>query len=214
MENGLIVIFGFTMLYFAATGRLAAHIRLLVWQGLLLFLICCTEIHKLHPGSFIFLTLETLGVKAILIPWFLTRILKKHSMLRDEAPGKPHFFSLLIASLVLLAGILSQNWIQSYPIISPIHFGVSVSSIIICLWLITVKHNIVSSIIGFIAMENGIFLLSLSIAKEMPLLVNAGVLFEVFLDIFILGMFVNLIEKEFKNLDVSKLSELKDSGND
>ena len=135
-------------------------------------------------------------------------------MLRDEAPGKPHFFSLLMASLVLLAGILSQNWIQSYPIISPIHFGVSVSSIIICLWLITVKHNIVSSIIGFIAMENGIFLLSLSIAKEMPLLVNAGVLFEVFLDIFILGMFVNLIEKEFKNLDVSKLSELKDSGND
>ena len=51
-------------------------------------------------------------------------------------------------------------------------------------------------------------------AKEMPLLVNAGVLFEVFLDIFILGIFVNLIQKEFKNLDVSKLSELKDSGND
>ncbi len=214
MENGLIVLFGFTMLYFAATGRLVAHIRLLVWQGLLLFFICCTAIGNLHPGSFVFLSLETLGVKAILIPWFLTRVLRKQSMLRDEAPGKPHFFSLLIASLILLAGILSQNWIQSYPIISPIHFGVSVSSIIISLWLITVKHNVVSSIIGFIAMENGIFLLSLSIAKEMPLLVNAGVLFEVFLDIFILGIFVNLIQKEFKNLDVSGLSELKDSGND
>jgi len=214
MEKALIILFGLTMLYFASTGRLISHLYLLIWQGALLFLICCTNFSRLDFPNFLFLSVETLGVKTILIPWFLFRILKKYGSLRDETPGKPQFFSLFIASVILLLGVLSHHWIAGNPIISPIHFGISVSAIIISLLLITVKRNIISSIIGFIAMENGIFLLSLSIAKEMPLLVNIGVLFDVFVDVFILGMFINLIHKEFEDLDVSNLSDLKDYEND
>ena len=59
-------------------------------------------------------------------------------------------------------------------------------------------------------MENGIFLLSLSVAKEMPILVNLGVLLDVFIAVYILGLFVNVINKEFKDLEVSNLSDLKD----
>jgi hydrogenase-4 component E len=59
-------------------------------------------------------------------------------------------------------------------------------------------------------MENGIFLLSLSVAKEMPIIVNLGVLLDLFIAVFILGILVREINDEFKDLEISHLSELKD----
>jgi len=95
-------------------------------------------------------------------------------------------------------------------LITPMFFGVSISTIVISLWLITIKHKIISNVIEFITMENGIFLLSLSVAKEMPVIVNLGVLLDVFIAVFILGLLVNRINKEFDGLEVTQLSDLKD----
>ncbi len=211
MINGFIILFGLTMLYLAATSRIIAHIRLLVIQGILLFLICCGGMEHLNWLNFAFLTVETLIVKSIIIPAFLYKVLKKTHSNRDVAANIPHFYCLFIASMILLAGFLVSNYyVSSVKLISPIFFGVSVSTIIISLWLITIKHKIISNVIEFITMENGIFLLSLSVAKEMPMLVNLGVLLDVFIAVYILGLFINVINKEFKDLEVSHLSDLKD----
>lgn len=212
MENGFIILFGLSMLYLASTGRLISHVRILIAQGILLFLVCCFG-HSGHDSllSFSFLTVETLVVKAVVIPLFLYRVLKKTGTNRDLAPNIPQFYCLVIASVILLGGFLVSNYlISSDKLISHIYFGVSAATIIISLWLITIKHNIVSNVIEFITMENGIFLLSLSVAKEMPMLVNLGVLLDIFIAVYILGLFVNVINKEFKDLEVSHLSDLKD----
>jgi len=211
MEKAFIILFGLTMLYFASTSRIISHIRLLVGQGILLFLIACYSFGHLSLLDSMFLTAETLIAKTIIIPWFLYKVLRRTRSNRDVSPTIPHFYCLLISSLVLLAGFLVANyWITPLKMISPLHFGVAFATIIISLWLITIKHHIISNVIGFITMENGIFLLSLSIAKEMPILVNLGVLLDVFIAVYILGLFVNVINKEFNDLDVSHLSELKD----
>jgi len=211
MINGFIILFGLTMLYLAATSRIIAHIRLLIIQGVLLFLICCGGWEHMNLLSFAFLTIETLIVKSIVIPWFLYRVLKKTHSNRDVAANIPHFYCLVIASMILLGCFLAANYyVSSIKLISPMFFAVSVATIIISLWLITIKHKIISNVIEFITMENGIFLLSLSVAKEMPMLVNMGVLLDVFIAVYILGLFVNEINKEFKDLEVSNLSDLKD----
>lgn len=214
MAQGFIILFGLTMLYLAATSRLIAHVRLLIVQGVLLFLICCCGFHHTNLLNFAFLVVETLIVKSIVIPWFLYKVLKKTHSNRDVAANIPHFYCLVISSLILLAGFLVSNYyVSSMKLISPIYFGVSASTIIISLWLITIKHKVLSNVVEFITMENGIFLLSLSVAKEMPMLVNMGVLLDVFIAIYILGLFVNEINREFKDLEVSNLSELKDYEN-
>lgn len=200
------------MLYLAATSRIIAHVRILIAQGILLFLIACFAAMG-HTSwlNIAFLAVETLIVKSIVIPWFLYRVLRKTHSNRDVAANIPHFYCLVIASIILLAGFLVSNYyISSMKLISPMYFGVSVATIIISLWLITIKHKILSNVIEFITMENGIFLLSLSVAKEMPMLVNMGVLLDVFIAVYILGLFVNEINKEFNDLEVSNLSELKD----
>lgn len=211
MENGFIILFGLTMLYLAATSRIISHVRILIVQGVLLFLICLCGFKHTPLLNLAFLTVETLIVKSIVIPWFLYKILKKTHANRDVAANIPHFYCLVVASVILLGGFLVSNYfISSMKMISPLYFGVSTATIIISLWLITIKHKIISNVIEFITMENGIFLLSLSVAKEMPMLVNLGVLLDVFIAVYILGLFVNEINKEFNDLEVSHLSELKD----
>ena len=215
MVNGFIILFGLTMLYLSTTSRLIAHIKILMLQGILLFLICATDfVH--HPWYTIaFLTIETLVVKAILIPMFLSKVVKKTHSNRDTDANIAHFYCLLISSVILFGGfMLSIFKIPSLSMINPICFGIALSTIIISLWLITIKHKILSNVIEFITMENGIFLLSLSVAKEMPMLVNIGVLLDVFIAIYILGLFVSQINKELGDMEVAHLSDLKDYDND
>lgn len=211
MEHGFIILFGLTMLYLASTSRIISHIRVLAVQGILLFLICFLGHREAPLLSLTFLTVETLIVKAIIIPWFLYKILRKTRENRDEEANIPHFYCLVISSIILLGCFLASNYyISSVKNISHIYFGIAAATIIISLWLITIKHKIVSNVIEFITMENGIFLMSLSVAKEMPVLVNLGVLLDVFIAVYILGLFVKEIKKEFKDLEVSNLSGLKD----
>ncbi len=211
MENALIILFGLTMLYMAATSRIMAHIRILVVQGILLFLICYFGIEKTSILNCIFLAFETLIVKACVIPMFLNKIVKTTHQYRDAEANIPHFYCLFISTVILFSGFLiSDVNFPAMKMINPVYLGVSIAVIIISLLLITIKHKIITNIVEFITMENGIFLLSLAVVKEMPIIVNLGVLLDLFIAVFILGLLVNRINKEFEGLEVSHLSDLKD----
>jgi hydrogenase-4 component E len=211
MENSLIVLFGLTMLYISSTSRIKAHIKMLSAQGFLLFLICYFTVERTNLVNFVFLCFETLIVKTLVIPVFLTKILNKNKIYRDNEPHIPHFYCLVFASAVLFVGFLISN--INYQVFdgNSIYFGVSISVIIISLFLITIRHKVLTNVTGFIMMENGIFLLSLSVAKEMPIIINLGALLDIFIAVFILGLLVNRINEAFEGLNVCKLCNLKDS---
>ena len=230
MENIFIILLGLSMIYLASTSRLAAHVNMLVIQGWLLFLICLSGfagepwfsfsvlvnkealiVNSAHILGLLFVVFETLVIKAYVIPWFLKKVVKKTHAHRDTDANIPHFYCLVISSFILFVGFLTANIsTPEFKMINPMYFGTSLAIIIISLWLITIKHKVLSNVIGFITMENGIFLLSLAVAKEMPVIVNLGVLLDLFIAVFILGMLVREIDHEFHDLEVSHLSDLKD----
>lgn len=222
MENIFIIILGLTMIYISSTSRLKAHINMLTLQGILLFFVCLTgylnnpEANTLrHLIQLLFIVIETLIVKAVVIPIFLKRVLNNTKTQRDSAANIPHFYALVISSLILFGGFMIANvHSNAFELISPLYFGVSTAIIITSLWLITIKHTVLSNVIGFITTENGIFLLSLSAAKEMPVIINLGVLLDIFIAVFILGMLIKEINTEFEDMEVTGLSELKDFNND
>lgn len=211
MENALIVLFGLTMLYISTTSRMQAYIRVLSFQGFLLFLICNFGIEKTNLANFLFLAFETLIVKTIVIPAFLTKILHENHVYRDTEPNIPHFYCLVLTSTILFGGFLISNIkIPAFESINIMYFGVSIAVIIISLFLITIRHKVLTNVTGFITLENGIFLLSLSVAKEMPIIVNLGILLDIFIAVFILGLLINRINETFEDLNVCKLCGLKD----
>ena len=231
MENIFIVLLGLSMIYLASTSRLIAHVNVLLAQGWLLFFVCLTGFAKEpwftlsvfsnketlfanapHLLGLLFVVFETIAIKAYLIPWFLKVVIKKTHAHRDTDANIPHFYCLVISSIILFAGFLTANIASpDFKLIEPMYFGISLAIIIISLWLITIKHKVLSNVIGFITMENGIFLLSLSVAKEMPIIVNLGVLLDLFIAVFILGILIREIDSEFHHdMEVSHLSDLKD----
>ena len=174
MENIFIILLGLSMIYIESTSRIAAHVNMLVAQGWLLFLVCLAGFAKepwfglaifanketfwansTHVWGLLFVIFETLIIKAYVIPWFLKKVVKKTHAHRDTDANIPHFYCLVISSFILFAGFMVANIaIPEFKIINPMYFGTSLAIIIISLWLITIKHKVLSNVIGFITMEN------------------------------------------------------------
>ncbi|HNR40255.1 MAG TPA: hypothetical protein PKN61_14570 [Acidobacteriota bacterium] len=211
MINFLIVLFGVTMLYVAATSRIEAYVRMLVAQGLVLFLLVVADWQSFHLLNLLFLAVETLGFKAIIIPWFLRRVVRRNGVFRELEPYIPNFFSVVIASLIFAFGfLLAYGSLDFARDIKPLYFGVSVSTMLTGLLVITTRKMLVTHVAGYMMLENGIFLLSLSMAREMPLLVNLGVLLDIFLGIFLLGLFATKIKSTFDESKIDALTHLRD----
>ena len=120
MENVFIILFGFTMLYIAATSRLAAHVNVLVVQGMLLFLICVFGMNEFSLLNFLFIATETLIIKSIVIPAFLGGLIKRTKEYRDTEANIHHFYSLFITTVILFGGFLFSNLdLPSIKLINP-----------------------------------------------------------------------------------------------
>lgn len=187
------------------------QINMLRVQGLLLCLITLTYHKEQELMMLLFLLVETFMVKMFLVPAFLNKVALKNNIKIDSDPRFPHFYTLVISSFILLGGLLVSN-IHSEHLknVSTLYFGIAISTIIISFFFITTKKKLISHVIGFAMLENGIFLLSFSVAKEMPMIVSAGVLLDVFIAIFALGLLIEKFENHYHNPEVCHLCNLKD----
>lgn len=207
----LIILFSLTMLYIGGTSRVEGYIKTLSFQGVILFFIILLDYDTDNIPNLIFLSAETLVVKSILIPLVLMNVVRRNDIKREIEPNIPFFFSLIITSSILACGFYI-SWLMSDVAISahPFFFGISISTIATGLFIMITRKKIITHIMGFVAMENGIFLLTLAIAKEMPLIVAVGVLLDIFIAVYLLGFLVNKIQDAFAGVHIGTLKELKD----
>ncbi|HOX86086.1 MAG TPA: hypothetical protein PKW76_08470 [bacterium] len=211
MTDILIILFGTLMLYVFAASRIEAFIKTLSLQGLILFFLVVTDIRDMNWINSAFLVLETLVVKAIAIPWFLLRTIRRNEIGREVEPYISQFYSLMIASAIFIFAFVAAFWAARVEgDIKPLYFGVSISMIIASLFLIVTRKRIITHILCFMMLENGIFLLSLSVANEMPMLVNLGVLLDLFVAVFLLVIFFNKIQSLYDGSHIDVLTQLKD----
>lgn len=188
MVNYLIVLFAVTLMYFASAERLSTYVRLVALQGLLLCGIAVFELKEVNLANLLFIVAETLLFKAILLPYLLSRIIRKSGVTKVHRQAVPGFYLLLfsIAGLlvsVILAVILVNQFINS------IYLAIALFTLFTGLLLIVTHKLIISHLIGFLVVENAVFLFSLAIGNEMPMLINIGILLDIFVGVLILGFF-------------------------
>ena len=211
MSAVLIILFGTTILYIFAASRIEAFIKTLALQGLLLFLLVIIDLHEINWLNIAFLCLETLVIKTLVIPYFLLRVIRRNEIGREVAPDISRLYSLQIASFIFIFGFIVAFWAaRTGNVVQPLYFGISISMIIASLFLIVNRKRIITHILCYMMLENGIFLLSLSVANEMPLLINLGVLLDLFVGIYLLVIFFNLIHSMYDGNNIDVLTELKD----
>lgn len=204
-----LIVFAITMIYFFLAKRASKYIKLLAIQGGLLFVIALINLMEINLFGLLLILLETLLVKAIIIPWFLNKLRRSNSINRMEESRIPVFYSILIMTGIIIACFASGYFIENQ-FIQLRFFTVALSTIVGGIYFIIIFNNIFNHIIGFLIIENGAFLLSLAVGGEFPFLVSMAVLIDLLMAFLVLGVFINKIGNTFDSMSLTSLSNLKD----
>ena len=209
MTNVLLIIFIISLLYVSIANRIITYVRVLALQGFILFGVTFLQLKDIQTWNLVLILLETVVFKALAVPMFLGYLIKRNKITRETEPYLPHFISLIIITMIVVITILLANSIQDTHL-DKIFFIVSLSTLFTGLYFIASRKKIITHVMGYLMIENGVFVLSLAVGNEMPNLVNLGIMLDIFASVLILGIFLNKIGDVFKAVDVDQLSNLKD----
>ncbi len=198
-----------SLLYVSIANRLLTYLHILVFQGLILFGVTYLTLTHVNHLNLAFIMLETIVFKAVAVPWFINYLIRRNEITREAEPYLPNFVSLIIVSLIFVITIILSHSIREENL-DKTYFVVALSTLFTGLYLIISRKKIITHVIGYLIIENGVFILSLAVGNEMPMLVNLGIMLDIFASVLILGIFFNKIGDVLKNPDVNLLRNLKD----
>jgi hydrogenase-4 component E len=209
MIDVLLITFIITLFYMAIANRMLTYLKVLAFQGVLLFFVVFIQLSEINPVNLALILLETIVFKSVAVPLFMAYVLKRNNITRESEPFLPNFVSLIITTFIVVVTILLANGVKDTNL-DKIFFVVALSSLFTGLYFIATRRKIITHVIGYLIIENGVFVLSLAVGNEMPMLVNLGIMLDIFASVLILGIFLNKIGDVFKDVDVDQLSSLKD----
>ena len=201
----LIVMTDFAVL---GTSRLSACIRAVAAQGALLGLLSFVlddprSVHAMVLGSGTFI------VKALVLPWFLRWAIREAAVRREVEPHIGYMGSVLLGAAALGISFAVARRLPggaSTGLLVP----VALVTLIIGLLVLITRVKAVTQVVGYLMLENGVYLFGLTQARRVPFLVEIGVLLDVFVAVFIMGIVVFHINREFDSISAANLAELRE----
>jgi hydrogenase-4 component E len=192
-----------------ATSRIGACIRWLSFQGIVFGLVPLILHDGLIPRA-VLLSAANVVLKGVVFPLLLLRIRARADFNREVEPFVGYIASILFGILALALSV----WLTSEmkPALARAPFAMLDSSIfliLVGLFLIISRRKALMQVIGYLVLENGIFLFGVITVVGTPLLVELGVLLDAFVGVFVMGIAVFHINREFGSMDVDRLTALR-----
>jgi hydrogenase-4 component E len=204
----LLLLIAFAML---SQRRILTLIHLFAWQGAALAASTFIVAYTTEQSHLYFSAVLTVLLKVMLIPWLLHRLIDRLNVKWDVE-------TLINIPTTMLAGIGLA--IFAFALAAPISqmantltrstLGIAMASVLLSFLMMIVRRKAVPQVIGFLAMENGLFLAATSATYGMPLVVELGVALDVLVGTFIFGIFFFHIREQFDSLDIRHMEKLKD----
>jgi hydrogenase-4 component E len=193
-----------------ASSRLPTLIGAVAAQGFVLGMMPLLMEHEFH-WIVTFVALATMAVKGFVIPGLLRRAMRTARVDREVAPSIGFVPSLLLGSGGTIAAVALA---RALPLL-PEHAGSllvpgAIASVLTGFVLLIGRSKAVSQVCGYLVLENGIYLFGLLLIHATPLLVEAGILLDVTVGIFVTGIIVDRIQRAFDSLDTRKLTVLRE----
>ena len=202
----LVVLTDFAVL---GTTRMRTCIRAVAVQGLLLGTLPLLLASQLTVHA-VGLAVGTVAVKAVALPWFLAWAIREASVRREVEPIVGYIASLLLGAAALALSFAIAAHLPLPAMDEPLIVPVSLATLIIGLLVLVTRRKAITQVLGYLMLENGIYLFGLTQTERVPFLLEIGVLLDVFVAVFIMGIVVFHINREFDSLDSARLAELKD----
>jgi hydrogenase-4 component E len=204
----LLLLLAFAML---TQRRILSLINLFALQGFVLALSTAVVAYSTHQSHLYLSAAITLGLKVVLLPWFLHWLIRKLNVRWDvESVVNIPVQMLIGIALVIFAFNLAAPISQFAGTITKSALGIATASILLSFLMMITRRKAVSQVIGFLAMENGLFFAATSATYGMPMVVELGILFDVLMGALIFGVFFFHIRETFESLDIHHLEKLKE----
>jgi hydrogenase-4 component E len=191
------------------TSRLIFSIRAVAIQGVILGILP----GLIHPFSWhlVGITVVIIAVKGFVIPNLLGRAVRSAEIKREVEPFLGYVPTLLLGAVFTA---LSFGFAGKLPMLAEhqnyMFVPASIATLMAGFLILTTRRKAISQVIGYLVLENGIFIFGLLLAEAMPIMVEAGALLDLLVGTFVMGIVINQISREFSSLDTSLLTSLKE----
>jgi len=184
-------VFALQSVFLAATAALVAFL---------------TGIHHIYVAAAL-----TVAIKVIVIPRILKKVIERLNVTRELVMNVNIPAGLLICgALVILAFFITQRIIPLGFLLTRDSLSIALAILMIGFFTMIARKKAVTQVIGFLVMENGLFLGATVAAHGMPLIVELGIFFDVLVAVLIIGIYTHRIQDAFDSVDTSKLTVLKE----
>jgi hydrogenase-4 component E len=199
----------FTSFVLLEQARLVASIHAFAWQGVLVAMVTAIVAASGEHAHLFFSAILTLGLKALLIPWMLHRLVRRLELDRHrESLRHPALVIMAALALVIFSYWVVAPLVQQELLFTRNIVAVSLAVVLIGLLMMVMRTQAVAQVLGFMSMENGLFLAAVSATGGMPLVVELGVAFDVLVAMVLFGVFFFQIRESIDSLDVDRLNRL------
>jgi hydrogenase-4 component E len=208
ISDPLLVLILLLNLFVLGTSRLRAVIGASALQGVFLGVLTLTA-HDELTFEIVLVALGAVGIKAIVIPRLLHKAMRDVAIEREVEPLIGFTTSLLVGAIGTALAVIFSNTlplITQNSLVMPSSFATVLTGFVV----LTTRRKAITQVVGYLILENGIFIMGLSLLDAMPFLVEVGVLLDLFVAIFVMGIIINHISREFASTDVARLSSLKE----
>jgi len=193
------------------SSRLPSLIRAMSVQGMLLGLMPLLLEAENLDWRLILVVVATLVGKGLVIPGLLRRAMRAANIEREIQPFLGYVPSLLLGAGGTIAAVALA---RALPLL-PEHAGSllvpgAIASVLTGFILMIGRVKAISQVCGYLILENGIYLFGLLLIHSTPLLVESGILLDVTVGVFIIGIIVDRIQRAFDSLDTRKLNTLRE----
>jgi hydrogenase-4 component E len=204
----IMVLLVLTNLVLLGTSRLNSCIRIVAAQGVALAILPLV-LHGYELQLLLFAILAV-SVKGVVFPLMLRRNLRQLNVSREEDPYVSYGFSLLVGPLALAFSWWTSTRLQlPHQFTSNMVVPVAMFTFIIGLFLIISRKKALTQVLGYLVLENGIYAFGMTLAQKQPLLIELGILLDVFVGVFVMGITIFHISRQFDHIDTDQLSSLR-----
>lgn len=192
------------------SSRLGGCIRTAAIQGVMVGLLPVATAEAGLSVRIAMLGLAVIALKGFVFPHLLNRALRESATSREVQPFVGYTLSLVFGVLALSASFwldgrldLPQN--PGSAIVIPVSFSLMFTG----LFLVIARRTAVNQVLGYLVLENGIYAFSLAMVRDVPFLVEIGVLMDMFVAVFVMGIAIYRINSEFDHIDSDRLTKLR-----
>jgi hydrogenase-4 component E len=199
-----------TGLYLLGTRVLRAAIQATALQGAMLAVLPVLVTRGLDPHAFVILV-ATFVLKVLVIPRLLLRAMSRANVEKEIEPLIGFASSLVVASaLVAVAFAFGLRLAVPGEPMSRFLVPCALSTVLLGLLKIVTRTKALSQVVGYVVLENGIYIFGLILVRDLPLLVEMGILLDAFVGVFVMGIVVHHISRAFDNIDTHTMTALRD----